>query len=803
MFNPEHMATSQDVAGSQYFLENEKLDSTRKSLDSGSDQEKLEAMKRLIAMMSRGRDVSSCFPDVVKLVVCKNMDVKKLVYIYLVHYAEMEPDSALLAINRFQRELNDPNQLLRAQALRVMSSIRLKMITQIVVMAIQTAAQDISPYVKKTAAHAITKVYSLDRDQKEPLVEIVASLLNDANPIVLGSAVNAWSELCPERFDLIHKNYRKLCNIVANTDEWGQILIINMFCRYARAHFLGPDGKKKKKKDVAKDHQESGKEEEEEEDDDDDDDDDGFLTTTKMDPDHTLLLNVTAPLLQSRNSGVVLAVATLYFYCAPDSDVGKVGRPLTRIAKGYPEIQCVVLQNIASMASKRPGMFAAYATEFFVHSTDPQYVRKLKLEILTYLASDSNISSILRELNSYVHREEDSFVVEAIQAIGKCAMQIPEVTESCMYGLMALIQNGNDVVVSESVIVLKKLLQHHHEEGQDGHVNIVSHLAKLLSKITDPSAKASIIWVIGEYNELIPLLAPDILRVLAKSFCDETEQVKLQVLNLGSKLFLSNPDQTELLFKYVLNLGKYDLNYDIRDRTRLLRLTLLDPEDKAPELKALSRPLILTKKPAPTAERPSAQRGERYSLSTLSHMMNHTISGYQAIPDWPEEPSDPTLRNVAIIGGEPTALDNGVFYSSEEDEEDEDDYSDEDDDYYSEDGDYTDETDEYSDESDDPTSKKTTFLQPGKDDDDFYSDESDYTDSEEEEEEERRERERIAEERRRRLKQKKESRGSKPSTGVFRDISATQIPSPSHDSDLVDLGGGVVDAFFYGRRRWW
>lgn len=45
-------------------------------------------MKMLLAMMSKGRDVPEFFPDVVKNVVVKNIEVKKMVYIYLVRFLE-------------------------------------------------------------------------------------------------------------------------------------------------------------------------------------------------------------------------------------------------------------------------------------------------------------------------------------------------------------------------------------------------------------------------------------------------------------------------------------------------------------------------------------------------------------------------------------------------------------------------------------------------------------------------------------------------------------------------------------------
>jgi AP-3 complex subunit beta len=96
---------------------------------------------------------------VVKNVVSQNLELKKLVYIYLVHYAESQSETALLAINTFQKGLENKNQLIRALALRVMSSIRVRLISNLVVMAIKSAARDSSPYVRKTAAHAIPKVF--------------------------------------------------------------------------------------------------------------------------------------------------------------------------------------------------------------------------------------------------------------------------------------------------------------------------------------------------------------------------------------------------------------------------------------------------------------------------------------------------------------------------------------------------------------------------------------------------------------------------------------------------------------------
>merc|ERR1719295_200132 len=218
-----------------------KHDDLRQMLDSSKESLKLEAMKRIIGMLARGRDVGDLFPAVVKNVVSKNIEIKKLVYVYLTRYAEEQQDVALLSISTFQRALKDPNQLIRASALRVLSSIRVPMIVPIVMLAIRDSAVDMSPFVRKTAAHAIPKAYSIDPDLKEELVSLIEKLLGDRTTLVVGSAVMAFEEVCPERTELIHKQFRKLCHLLVDVEEWGQVIIVNMLLRYARAQFVDPN----------------------------------------------------------------------------------------------------------------------------------------------------------------------------------------------------------------------------------------------------------------------------------------------------------------------------------------------------------------------------------------------------------------------------------------------------------------------------------------------------------------------------------------------------------------------------------
>lgn len=65
-------------------------------------------------------------------------------------------------------------------------------------------------------------------------------------------------------------------------------------------------------------------------------------------------------------------------------------------------------------------------------------------------------------------------------------------------------------------------------------------------------ARASILWLIGEYCEHVPRMAPDVLRKMAKSFTAEEDIVKLQVINLAAKLYLTNSKQVKYSYTPLL-----------------------------------------------------------------------------------------------------------------------------------------------------------------------------------------------------------------------------------------------------------
>nr|QHN70708.1 ruby [Limenitis arthemis astyanax] len=617
---------SDPASGAFFQPDYKKNEDLKLMLDGSKDSLKLEAMKRIIGMIAKGRDASDLFPAVVKNVVSKNIEVKKLVYVYLVRYAEEQQDLALLSISTFQRALKDPNQLIRASALRVLSSIRVPMIVPIVMLAIRDSASDMSPYVRKTAAHAIPKLYSLDPDQKEELVAIIDKLLSDKAPLVVGSAAMAFNEVCGDRMSLIHRSYRKLCALLADVDEWGQLTLLNVLTVYARTCFPDPNNHEYSS-DSEKPFYES-----------DSDTSQKHSSSPTVEPDLRLLLRAAKPLLQSRNSGVVMAVAQLFYHCGPYQELPPVAKAMIRLLRAPTEVQSIVLNSVASITINKRSIFEPFLKSFFVRNSDPTHIKLLKLEILTNLATEATAPVVLREYQTYVTSSDKAFVAATIQAIGRLAVAIHTETETCLNGLLHLLSSKDEWVVCEAVVVVKRVVG----GGASSARAAVSRAAKLLrSDRLAGNARAAAVWLVAEHGAKHPRAAA-ILAHMASNFADQDELVKLQLLSLAVKLSITQPDTTPMC-KYVLSLARYDASYDVRDRARMLR-RFIDPEHSG-LLTQYAKQIFCPDKPKPIVQ--SNFRGrEQYTVGSLSQYIGTPAVGYHALPTAPRDTRDAAARDA-------------------------------------------------------------------------------------------------------------------------------------------------------------
>nr|XP_020659628.1 AP-2 complex subunit beta isoform X1 [Pogona vitticeps]XP_020659629.1 AP-2 complex subunit beta isoform X1 [Pogona vitticeps]XP_020659630.1 AP-2 complex subunit beta isoform X1 [Pogona vitticeps] len=548
------------MTDSKYFTTNKKgeIFELKAELNNEKKEKRKEAVKKVIAAMTVGKDVSSLFPDVVNCMQTDNLELKKLVYLYLMNYAKSQPDMAIMAVNSFVKDCEDPNPLIRALAVRTMGCIRVDKITEYLCEPLRKCLKDEDPYVRKTAAVCVAKLHDINAQMVEDqgFLDSLRDLIADSNPMVVANAVAALSEISESHpnsnlLDLNPQNINKLLTALNECTEWGQIFILDCLSNY----------------------------------------------NPKDDREAQSICERVTPRLSHANSAVVLSAVKVlmkFLELLPkESDyynmlLKKLAPPLVTLLSGEPEVQYVALRNINLIVQKRPEILKQEIKVFFVKYNDPIYVKLEKLDIMIRLASQANIAQVLAELKEYATEVDVDFVRKAVRAIGRCAIKVEQSAERCVSTLLDLIQTKVNYVVQEAIVVIRDIFRKYPNKYE----SIIATLCENLDSLDEPDARAAMIWIVGEYAERIDN-ADELLESFLEGFHDESTQVQLTLLTAIVKLFLKKPSETQELVQQVLSLATQDSdNPDLRDRGYIYwRLLSTDPVT-AKEVVLSEKPLI-------------------------------------------------------------------------------------------------------------------------------------------------------------------------------------------------------------------
>lgn len=180
------------------------------------------------------------------------------------------------------------------------------------------------------------------------------------------------------------------------------------------------------------------------------------------------------------------------------------------------------------------------------------------------------------------------YVRRAVRTIGRCAIKLEVAAEKCIKVLLQLIATKVNYVVQEAVVVIKDIFRRYPNRYE----SIIGVLCSSLESLDEPEAKASMIWIIGEYADRIDN-AGELLQTFLDSFADETTTVQLQLLTAAVKLFLRKPAESEELVQAVLGAAtERSDNPDLRDRGYIYWRLLSSDPDAAKAVILAERPVI-------------------------------------------------------------------------------------------------------------------------------------------------------------------------------------------------------------------
>lgn len=639
-----------------------------KLLNSRSDRDVLSGMKCVMALVARGEDGQPFFADVVKNVTLSLARVRALVLIYLLKYGESEPDTALLLINSLQKLLGDKLAISRAALIRALAGIRILEIASLILLCIKRTVSDKLPHVRAATALAIGRAFEIDGINKVQLALFLGDLVGDASVSVMSLALKVHAKLLPlllkvspkKTWSPIHANFRRICRLLPQMDEWAQVCVVDLFTDYTRKFLPRPelafeDGLKMPLPDFA-----------------------AFATlpnyTVSFDSDLQLFIDSLRPLCFSSSEAVILAVArALIFVATPEHlvelDLPKILTKLASTPLSGSSARSYALHIVAHIAQTAPAVFERYYRKFYVFPTDDDTVASLKLHALPLLATPSTAKEIIRELQYCALNSpfRPHVAHEAVRALGRCSRASRDWTNHILRWCSSQISNvGATPIVSDLLTVIRHLLQlKQSQAGTDSAeiesvVRTIYKLGKLLNDNTvsfDPEAKATIIWLVGEFTEAADnLIGPDLLRKALKTFTSESENVRYQLLVLAAKSYLYELQKSDAeslsetaigkMYAHVSQLAHYDSLFDTRDRVRMLDQLLFTPKNSK-----LATLLLQVPKPAPLV-------GANFEENTPA-----ILKDYLSVDNWADQETLPpkSVRKEKAVEAVQTSFENGAF----------------------------------------------------------------------------------------------------------------------------------------------
>lgn len=519
-------------------------------------QRKRDIMKKVIAYMTLGIDVSRLFTEMMLAIETRDLVIKKMVYLFLCNYAETHPDLAQMCTNTLVKDSGNEDPMVRGLALRALCSLRLPQMIEYTSEPLRRSLQDGHAYVRKTGVMGILKMYHLNKEEfdRAAFNDILYEMLRDPDSSVVTNAILVLNEIMADsggmalnRAVMLH-----LLNRIHEFSEFGILAVLDLVPRYIPAN-----------------------------------DEEGFQ-----------IMNLLDPVLRTANAGAV--VATIRAFLSIGDAIGKrpgddrdadsptcddlkrqvcvrIKAPLvTLIASGSNELTYVLLKYADQLIDQCPGIFDDEYRQFYVRYSDPTHIKHSKVRLIAKLANPDTAPDIVAELAELVTDVDDTMGRLAVRSMGTIALHDSGgqgAVESIARRLVEMLDlQGIPHVSSEAATALAGLVRRH-----PSLITVVSPpLPRALKYITEPMGKASVIFLLGEYGESIAE-APYALEKVIDSYDNITDDgVKTALLAATVKLFFQRPPEVQQMLGRLFKKATEDVSsQDLHDRAlfyyRLLR----------------------------------------------------------------------------------------------------------------------------------------------------------------------------------------------------------------------------------------
>ncbi|OBT73271.1 hypothetical protein VF21_08423 [Pseudogymnoascus sp. 05NY08] len=437
----------------------------RTQLEKGTDETKIETMKRILTIMLNGDPMPQLLMHIIRFVMpSKSKPLKKLLYFYYEICPKLDAGGKLkqemiLVCNGVMHDLQGANEFIRGNTLRFLCKLREPELIEPLISSVRSCLEHRHAYVRKNAVFAVASIFQLSESLIPDAADLLAAFLETESDHTCKR--NAFAALSSINHDKALAYLSSVFDGIPNADELIQLVELEFIRKDA---FQNPQNKAKYLRLIF-DLLEAGA--------------------------STVVYEAASSLTALTNNPVAVKAAAAKFI-------------ELSIKEADNNVKLIVLDRVDQLRRKNEGVLNDLTMEILRVLSSPDIdVRRKALELALEMVSSKNVADVVlllkKELTKTVDQEyekNNEYRQLLIHSIHQCAIKFSEVAASVVDLLMDFIADFNSTSAVDVISFVKEVVEKFPKLRQ----TIVERLVSTLSEVRAGKVYRGALWIVGEYS---------------------------------------------------------------------------------------------------------------------------------------------------------------------------------------------------------------------------------------------------------------------------------------------------------------
>ncbi|KAI7904104.1 adaptin N terminal region-domain-containing protein [Cokeromyces recurvatus] len=444
------------------------LQEFQRAFEKGSDETRIETMKKLLVIMLNGDPMEKLLLHVIRFVLpSRNKQLKKLLQFYWEICPKTKPDGKLkdefiLVCNALMNDLQHPNEYIRGSTLRFLCKIKEPEVLEPLVPSVRACLEHRHSYVRKNAVFAIGSIYKTFDHLFPDAPEVVQSfLLSEAD---MTCRRNAFVVLCNVDQALAVQYLLQVIDSVPTFDELLQLAVIEL---------------------IRKDSKNSS-------------------------ANKAAYIRCLSELLAAASHSVKYEAAAILLYLTTSPAAVKAAASCyieLIVKESDNNVKLIVLDRLEEIRNKHDRVLDDLVMDILQVLNSPDIdVRRKAIRIALEMVSSRNVQEVVLFLKKELTKtQDDAYEKNAeyrqllIQSIHTCAIKFSEVAANVVHVLMEFLGDSNNPAAVDVVSFVREVV----EKFPGLRESILEKLLDIFTDMKSGKVFRGALWIIGEYCETV------------------------------------------------------------------------------------------------------------------------------------------------------------------------------------------------------------------------------------------------------------------------------------------------------------